>query len=61
VEAFAVFGNQLAASLFSVNREGLEMYLRKHLPAEYGPRDLFFLAAAGASICFIAALVMLTN
>jgi hypothetical protein len=37
------------------------MYLRKHLPAEYAPRDLLFLAAAGASICFIAALVMLTN
>jgi len=61
VEASAVFGNQLAASLFSVSREGLEMYVRKHLPAEYGARDLLFLAAAGASICFIAALVMLTN
>jgi len=37
------------------------MYLRKQLPAEYGVRDLLFLAATSASICFVAALVMLTN
>ena len=35
------------------------MYLRKQLPAEYGVRDLLFLAATSASICFVAALVML--
>ncbi len=37
------------------------MYYRKHLSAGYVARDILLFAAAGAAICFIAALVMLPN
>jgi hypothetical protein len=54
------FGNQVAARLFAW-KMGLGMDRRKALQSEYGPGEILLFAAAGAAICFIAALVMLAH
>jgi hypothetical protein len=45
----------------SVWKMGVEMYRRKALQSEYGPREILLFGAAGLAICFVAVLVMLAH